>query len=287
MKENLKNIGRALGYGGVYLGGQITGGIIASMGLGIYSGIKCRMEGITDREVIVQRYMDTYQSVTGIIVVLAAIITISFLAVFFAIRKEKMSEKINAVKSNPQNILLSAGLGFMMYFAIVGILINLPISEEMMQSYTSASTGLFTQNFAIAVLSNIIAAPIIEEIIFRGLIFDRLKKAMPVIPAMVISSVLFGLAHGQIIWICYATAVGLVLAFIYHKTRSIIPCMTAHMVLNGTSTLINYSGLSLSATFFTVAAVAALIVMTVLIVMMIKKNASEPRMAEVKVATAA
>ena len=286
MKERFKNIGRAIGYGGVYLGSQLTAGVASSLLIGIYSGYKCRMEGITDSALIVEKFKETYSSMTGIVVIAAAIITIAFLAVFFAIRKEKMTEKVNAVKVSPKYTLLAAAAGFLMYFSIVGILINLPLSEGMLESYSSMASGLFTQNFVVAIISNVIAAPIIEEIIFRGLIFDRLKKAIPVVPAMIISALLFGLAHGQIIWICYAAVIGLILAAIYHKTGSIIPCIAAHMVLNGTSTLINYSGLMLSQSFFTIACVAALIILVVVMVMMFRKNVTEPRMAEVEVATA-
>ena len=74
----------------------------------------------------------------------------------------------------------------------------------------------------------------------RGLLFDRLKKAMPVGLAMVLSLAAFGLMHGQIIWVCYAAVVGLFLAYIYHKTGSILPTIAAHMFLNGTCIIWKY-----------------------------------------------
>ena len=102
------------------------------------------MEGITDSALIVEKFKETYSSMTGIVVIAAAIITIAFLAVFFAIRKEKMTEKVNAVKVSPKYTLLAAAAGFLMYFSIVGILINLPLSEGMLESYSSMASGCFS-----------------------------------------------------------------------------------------------------------------------------------------------
>ena len=269
MKERFKNIMRALGYTGAYIGGQIAGGMASAVAIGAYAGYTCRRAGITDAAMIKDKYKELFSSSTGIMVFLAAFITITALAIFFAIRKEKMSEKINLKKTDKKNVLAGAGIGVAMYFVIIGVLSCLPISDGALTSYGEASKGLMNQSVILAILGNIIAAPILEEIIFRGLIFDRLKKAMPVALAVIISSVMFGLAHGQIIWICYATFVGIVLAVIYHKTGSILPSIAAHMLLNGTSTFVSYAGIHIPLAVYI--SLAAMFILATVVCFIIKK----------------
>ncbi len=282
MKERFKNIGRGLGYFGIYVASQIAGSMACSIGFGIYVGVKAAKEGKVTSGVAVERATELLQNNMGIVVITSAILALLTLAIMYKVRHEKMSEKINLKPVSAKSVVAGAGIGTAMYILVVGVLMNLPLSESMINSYADSATGLFTQSAILAIIGNVFAAPIIEEVIFRGLLFDRLKKAMPVGFAMVLSSATFGLMHGQIIWVCYATVVGLFLAYIYHKTGSILPTIAAHMFLNGTSTLVNYTKLSNFATerFFNTALFLAV---PVVILLMIFAFRNGRQVAEVKV----
>ena len=75
-------------------------------------------------------------------------------------------------------------------------------------------------------------APITEEIIFRGFILSRFKKAMPTSLAVVLSSVLFGLVHLQLLWVIYAALIGILLAIIAEQEKSIGASILLHMAIN-------------------------------------------------------
>ncbi len=284
MKERFKNIGRGLGYFGIYFASQLAGSFISSMGFGIYAGYKAARDGVTDSGKIMESTMGLIQNNMGIMVIVSAVLAILTLAIIYKARHEKMSEKINLKPASAKHILAGAGIGTAMYILVVGVLMHLPLSENMLNSYAESANGLFSQSVILAIIGNVIAAPVIEEIIFRGLLFDRFKKAMPVGLAMLLSSVIFGLMHGQIVWVCYATVVGLFLAFIYHKTGSILPGVVAHMFLNGTSTLVNCTKLSAYATegVFNIALFAAVPAIILIMVFAFRKSRET---AEVKVAT--
>lgn len=76
-----------------------------------------------------------------------------------------------------------------------------------------------------------ILAPIFEEIIFRKILIDRLSVFGDGI-AIIFSAIAFGLFHGNLSQLIYATAVGLVLGYVYTYTRKIEYTVILHAMLN-------------------------------------------------------
>ena len=72
---------------------------------------------------------------------------------------------------------------------------------------------------------------VVEEFAFRGVIMGSMKKYGSGF-AIVASSVLFGLMHGNIVQIPFATALGLVLGYVTVLTGSIVPAMIIHFLNN-------------------------------------------------------
>jgi CAAX protease family protein len=77
-----------------------------------------------------------------------------------------------------------------------------------------------------------IIVPIAEELLFRGVIFRWLWQRLSFWPAAVASSALFGLAHVWIDSIVAAGAMGLVLAWLYERSRSLAPSILMHQTFN-------------------------------------------------------
>src|SRR5690625_8017898 len=67
----------------------------------------------------------------------------------------------------------------------------------------------------------VIIAPILEEVVFRKIIFGTLYKRMNFILAGIISAVIFGLIHLDPTHLLIYTAMGLVFAYLYVKTKQI------------------------------------------------------------------
>ena len=82
----------------------------------------------------------------------------------------------------------------------------------------------------------VIAAPITEEIFFRGFIFGGLRRAMPFLFAAVISAGIWGLFHftGPGSWgvVLQLSVFGLALAWVYERTGSIWPTIAIHAINN-------------------------------------------------------
>jgi membrane protease YdiL (CAAX protease family) len=88
------------------------------------------------------------------------------------------------------------------------------------------------------VVSAVIIAPFIEEIIFRGLVFKRLRSFLGFLPAALISGAIFGILHGNIVQGLYATIIGVIFAYIYEKKQSLIVTIIAHFLVNGINALV-------------------------------------------------
>ena len=82
------------------------------------------------------------------------------------------------------------------------------------------------------IITTCIGAPLAEELLFRGLIHRRLRKVLNVVPAMIISSLLFGIIHGNIIQAIYATLIGLICAFVYEKFKNLWAPIILHAAAN-------------------------------------------------------
>lgn len=82
------------------------------------------------------------------------------------------------------------------------------------------------------VLLAVVVAPIVEEAVFRAGIFRFLKGRMPLVSAILISSVLFGLVHGNLQSFPGLTAVGAFLAITYNATGNLKVAIFFHSFFN-------------------------------------------------------
>lgn len=82
-----------------------------------------------------------------------------------------------------------------------------------------------------------VAAPLSEELLFRGILFERLRVALPFFWAALGSAAFFGLVHGNWAQGIYAALMGLVLAWLYEKKGRLREPVLFHSMANLTSLL--------------------------------------------------
>jgi len=90
------------------------------------------------------------------------------------------------------------------------------------------------------VLVIVIVGPILEEIIFRKIIFGQLFKKTNFWIAGIISSLIFAFAHLDGHIIIYGS-IGLVLCYLYRKTKRIVISMIAHASMNAIAVMMTFS----------------------------------------------
>jgi len=89
-------------------------------------------------------------------------------------------------------------------------------------------------NVALAIffLTASIAAPLFEEVMFRGFLLPSLTRYMPVWGAITISAFLFALAHLSLSEILPLMVLGMVLGFVYTRSRNLLAPMLMHSLWN-------------------------------------------------------
>ncbi len=86
-------------------------------------------------------------------------------------------------------------------------------------------------------ITAIIFAPVVEELVFRGVLFNRLKIRTGILPAMIISSFLFAIGH-DFGGITSAFLFGLCMCILYLKTDNILVPMSVHFINNVVATIL-------------------------------------------------
>jgi len=86
---------------------------------------------------------------------------------------------------------------------------------------------------AISLVEYVVLAPIFEELAFRGLLYAILRRRLSFLPAAVISASIFAMAHGYgVIGFISVLWSGVLWAWLYEKTGSLVPGMIAHAINN-------------------------------------------------------
>lgn len=96
------------------------------------------------------------------------------------------------------------------------------------------------QGLPLVILAVAIFGPILEEIIFRKIIFGSLYNRMPFFFAALISSLIFSVAHRELEHTILYAAMGFTFAFLYVKTKRIIVPIVAHVSMNTLVVLMQY-----------------------------------------------
>jgi len=83
-----------------------------------------------------------------------------------------------------------------------------------------------------------ILVPILEEIIYRVLPINKMVPRVSPVVAVILTSIFFGISHGQIIWMIYTIPFGILLATMFLKYKSSIANITIHSAFNITSLIL-------------------------------------------------
>ena len=109
--------------------------------------------------------------------------------------------------------------------------------------YQEANAGFYGGTLVMELLSSALFTPILEELVFRGILFQRLKRLLPLWCALPVSSLLFAVMHFNIVQFIYALLMGLVLALFAERGGNVCYAMFGHMTINLIAVLRTETGL--------------------------------------------
>ena len=239
MKKVLAAIGKALGYFAVYFTASNIVTLIVSYVTAFTFGRANAQAGI-GREEGLAMLQDKINSMTGICLIIGSLLALLAFFIIEKVKKTSLAEQtdMKAVSGKQMIYTVIGAVGAMFFMNFM--LSILPIPEELLGDLTSGMSKLSAYPFWQAMLANAIIVPITEEVVFRGYIYSRLKKAMPAIVAALISSAVFGICHGGIVWAIWAFCMGMLICVVRMKSGSIIPGIVIHIIMNTFATVTSY-----------------------------------------------
>ena len=101
--------------------------------------------------------------------------------------------------------------------------------------YQQSVQMLFSAPLVLQVVFIGFAIPICEELLFRGLIYMRMRQYTNINAAIIVSSLIFAMMHGNMVQGLYAFVIGAGLAYIYEKYGTLKAAMLLHISANLTS----------------------------------------------------
>lgn len=175
---------------------------------------------------------DVYKYIVEITAI-SALATIPFL-ILMRSNDRKKEKAMGLVQNN------RAALSKYVYVAVISIAFSLALNNLVLLSdlaeysiaYQETAEVLYSPSLMVQILCLGIVTPIMEEYIFRGLIFKRLRNRFSVRRAIVSSALFFGIYHGNLVQMIYGTLSGILLAYLYEKYGSLKAPILAHMLMN-------------------------------------------------------
>lgn len=152
------------------------------------------------------------------------------------IRKKERSfvlgEYVKDININEWKLPVMSGI---MGAAGLSRLISLFPIDGVLGDYSQIKQSYSESTMVMQIVVLCILSPVVEELLFRGLIYNRLKGYYEVTIAAYISSIIFGIAHFNLVQGLYAFIMGIVFSYVYEKYRNIIAPIMMHAAANITT----------------------------------------------------
>jgi len=241
MKKLFKALGITSLYFLLYVGMQFMVSIVFVIIVSMQLAFKMMVQsGDMDSDLLTQQATDQTLKYAMLMIIIGGILFLLALWLVFFVRKKNYFQGISLKKIKIKSIVPLIFIGVSFNLVISGVMALIPFPKSWLDSYMESYSATESGNVVIAIIATVLMAPIVEEVIFRGLIYARLKRGMPIAFAAVISSVIFGLMHGNLIWGSYAFVLGLVLVWTFERFKSITANILVHFSFNLAGVLLGY-----------------------------------------------
>ena len=187
--------------------------------------------------------METYR-MHGVLVSLATMIILTPV-LYYIYRGDKIKQTeffSGGKKARVLTYLVMTVLSFSLALGL-NLLIAATKIQEVFPEYNQAAEQMFGESGIVVLLATLIAAPVMEELIFRGLCYGRIRQFTGKGMTILLTGLLFGLYHMNLVQFIYATVMGIFFALLYERYRDIRLTMAAHFAANLCAVGLSFSSL--------------------------------------------
>lgn len=129
------------------------------------------------------------------------------------------------------------GISSLWFILIALYLESIPLISNSLQSFDDTWSTIEAEPYFWVLLSVVLVGPIVEELLFRGIMFHYLEKVKSGWFPILISGITFGLWHMEPVQVVYAALMGIILGIVYAKVRDLRVTIALHILNNFLSTL--------------------------------------------------
>ncbi len=151
----------------------------------------------------------------------------------FNIPQNKKAEPVKYIQLIIFGIAICIGLNALAFMSSVALY---------SPSYQETSQILYAPAFVVQLICLGIIVPLAEELIFRGVLFRRIRVIGSFKRAAIFSTLLFSLSHGNVVQLVYTLILGMFLAYAYEKYGSFKAPLILHITVNITSLALTETG---------------------------------------------
>ncbi len=183
----------------------------------------------------IDKHLKAIDNILVVVIIISGVFSFLIYLGITYLRKQKIFRVCNFRKVKFQYLVIALIFGISLniineYF--LWRLLNFNIFVQVVVRYMMMTRHVTDANIILAILGVGIIGPIIEEIIFRGLIFNELKNIMPVSVVIIAQGILFGLCHFNLMQSIYAIFMGIMLGVVYAWIKNIWIPIFIHIVNN-------------------------------------------------------
>jgi membrane protease YdiL (CAAX protease family) len=174
------------------------------------------------------------------------LLTAGILVLFLRMRRIPLRAHLGLEGAGPMPVAMSLIAGFALS-GIAGLFITMLDASgfftDIMTSYKDQFLALDVRSgLPLYALTIWLLIPVCEEIVFRGLVQNELKRVFRDWQAILIGAALFGIVHMVAVQIAYTFIIGLFFGYAYHKTGKLLVPILMHVLFNVMGTTIGYIG---------------------------------------------
>ncbi len=184
---------------------------------------------------VTERVYDLLMKYALHVTLVAGVLTVVTYVAIFRIRGKRLTREVGLNRQPILRLILLVIFGAALNIGVSMLLELVPFPQAWMDSYLESTSIIVEAGFVVTLLTTLFCAPIVEELTFRGLVYTRLKSGMPMLAAMLVSSWIFGVVHGNVIQFIYASLLGFLICFVRVKYESLTCCIALHLGFNSVS----------------------------------------------------
>ncbi len=173
------------------------------------------------------------------------VLTIPFAWLFYRGDKKKRVALGQEIAYNGASFMEYVLIAMVAFGACIGgnnILLGIGLAQ-IDTAYQEVSQTLYSTGIWMELLGTVIVAPVCEELLFRGLMYKRMKEYMTPGTAMLLSALAFGFFHGNMTQMVYSAILGFLMAYVYEKYHNLFAPVLFHAVANLFSVVVTETGL--------------------------------------------